>query len=129
LKLYKIQHESRWLEGGRLDILFNSSKVQSLSSHSLIFFLRAERERAEWQNTEEGRTTDYSYLLNKQYRLGLVFFIMNEKNYVMVFMFLCVASTIIMSSLQAPCLVILMSSTSSSSSRESLDIRALAKYC
>jgi hypothetical protein len=35
---YTIQHESRWLEGERLGILINRSKVRSLSSHGLIFF-------------------------------------------------------------------------------------------
>jgi hypothetical protein len=40
--LYTIQHESCWLEGGRLGILLNRFKVRSLGSHGLIFFLRVE---------------------------------------------------------------------------------------
>jgi hypothetical protein len=37
-----IFHESCWLEGGRIGILLNRSKVRPLDSHDLIFFLRAE---------------------------------------------------------------------------------------
>jgi hypothetical protein len=47
--LYTIQHESCWLEGGRLGILLNRSKVRSLGSHSLIFF--SARGTAERQTT------------------------------------------------------------------------------
>jgi hypothetical protein len=76
LKLYTIQHESCWLEGGRLGILLNRSKVRSLSGHCFIFFLRAKRGRAERQNTEraERQTTltflSYCLILSLKFNFG-----------------------------------------------------------
>jgi hypothetical protein len=56
--LYTIQHESRWLEGGRLGILLNRSKVRSNEPQFDFFSARemgegrtAERGRAERQTT------------------------------------------------------------------------------